>query len=175
MASLTRLSPSAVAGTHGWLRRRPSALFSVEVEVHPSSLWGDDFGNTLGITERVSSALSNASSTDSSLYIRLRFSLLMTSRASCLLISTPPSSAWSIFLVALPAERDGDDADGQMSISPCKMCNDGCGTRSGTTAHSGSDEYHLGAVVQHILDVFDASLLLRRGFGQGFGSSRFQL
>ena len=60
----------------------------------------------LAATERVSSALSNASSTDSSLYISLSFSLLMTSRAStCLLISSTPSSAWSIFLS--PSQRKG--------------------------------------------------------------------
>ena len=60
----------------------------------------------LAATERVSSALSKASSTESSLYISLSFSLLITSRAStCLLISSTPSSAWSIFLS--PSQRNG--------------------------------------------------------------------
>ena len=60
----------------------------------------------LAAIERVSSALSKASSTERSLYISLNFSLLITSNAStCLLISSTPSNAWSIFLS--PSQRNG--------------------------------------------------------------------
>ena len=60
----------------------------------------------LAATERVSSAFPKAFITLRSEYTSRRRSLLITSNAStCLLISSTPSSAWSIFL--FPSKRNG--------------------------------------------------------------------
>ena len=59
-------------------------------------------------------------------------------------------------LVALPAEGDGNDAYGE-DIHLLGNAGDGwcrSGTRSAT--HTGGDEHHLRAVVQHVLHFFDA-------------------
>ena len=56
-------------------------------------------------------------------------------------------------LVAFPTERDGDDTDRKDIHFLCGLRDDGSGTGTSTTTHSCGDEYHLGAIVQHIPDV----------------------
>ena len=58
-------------------------------------------------------------------------------------------------LVAFPTERDGDDTDGQYIHFLGSLRDDGGGTCTRTTAHTGSDEYHFSTVVQHVFNVFD--------------------
>ena len=60
--------------------------------------------------------------------------------------------------VALKTEGDGDNAYGEDAHLLGDARNDGCCTRSGTTTHAGGDKGHAGAVVQHLLDVFQTLL-----------------
>ena len=55
-------------------------------------------------------------------------------------------------------EWNGNDADSQYTHILSDACNDRSSTRSGTTAHSGSDEDHLRTVAQHVLDIIFALL-----------------
>ena len=58
--------------------------------------------------------------------------------------------------LAFPLERDGDDADSEdIHILRC-LGDDWRCTCSGTTAHTGGDEHHLGgAIVEHPFHLFD--------------------
>ena len=56
------------------------------------------------------------------------------------------------------AERNGYDTNGKDSEFLAHSCDDRRSTGSGTTTHSGSDESHLGAVVQHVLDLLQGFL-----------------
>ena len=68
-------------------------------------------------------------------------------------------------LVALEAERYGNDAHGQDAHVLRHFCDDGCCTGARASAHSGGDEGHARAVVQHVVDVLQAFL----GSGLGLG------
>ena len=134
---------------------------------------GDDFGNTLGgYRKGVVGLVERVVHGQLAVYLAQLFIVDDQQGIYVLADFLYAIQCLVYLLVALPAERDGDDADGQDIHFLGGLCNDGCGTRTGTTAHSGSDEYHLGAVVQHILDVFDTLFCCLAGTGGAVSGSQ---
>ena len=60
------------------------------------------------------------------------------------------------FLLSFEDKGDGDDTDSQDIHFLRDAGNDRGGSGSGSSSHSGGDEYHLGAVVQLAFDIFYA-------------------
>ena len=60
------------------------------------------------------------------------------------------------FLVPFEPEGYGDNAYGKYAFFLGFVCDDRCGSRSGSSAHSGGDENHFRAVVKHGAYAFDA-------------------
>ena len=58
------------------------------------------------------------------------------------------------FLFSFEDKGDGDDTDSQNIHFLRNAGDDRCSSCSGSSSHSGGDEYHLGAVVQLVSDIF---------------------
>ena len=60
--------------------------------------------------------------------------------------------------VTLETEGNGDNAHGQDAHLLGHTGNNGCCTSTRAAAHTGGDEGHAGAVVEHLLDILQALL-----------------
>ena len=72
---------------------------------------------------------------------------------------------------AFETEGNGDDTHGEDTHLLAHTGDDGSRTCSGSATHTGRDERHAGAVVEHVADILDALLSsLARPFGTVAGS-----
>ena len=146
----------AVSCTHdGYAAVFQYGFHIVEVEVD-LAVQGDDFGNTLGGNRKgVVGFVESVVYGEFAIYFA-QFLVVDNQQGIHMLADFFHAVQCLVYLlVALPTERDGDDTDSQDVHFFGGLCNDGRCTRTCTTTHSGGDEDHFRAVVQHGLDVFD--------------------
>ena len=163
----------AVAGTHdGHAAVFQYGFHIVEVEVD-LSVQGNDFGNALGgYREGVVGFVESIVYGEFAIYFA-QFFVVDNQQGIYMLADFLHAVQCLVYLlVALPAERDSDDADSQDVHFFGGLCNDRRCTCTCATAHSGSDEYHFSTVVQHGLDVFDALFGCLAGTGRTVSGSQ---